>query len=87
MRSLTDGGQVGCCLRVSLQEAHALPLADERRRRAAHTINDACGYMLAMPKRRKLRAPWKYPGGYSCKKRVHSLDSAGPPRAVHGRQT
>ena len=24
------------------------------------TINDACDYMVAMPKRRKLRAPWKH---------------------------
>jgi hypothetical protein len=24
------------------------------------TIDDARGYMLAMPKRRKLRAPWKH---------------------------
>ena len=34
------------------------------------TIDDARGYKLAMPKRRKLRAPWKTPGGYSWKKRV-----------------
>jgi hypothetical protein len=34
------------------------------------TINDACGYMVAMPKRRKLRAHSKYPGVYSWKKRL-----------------
>jgi hypothetical protein len=46
---------------------YRLPTKD---RGVLRTINDACGYMLAMPKRRKLGAPWKYPGGYSWKKRV-----------------